>query len=113
MSYRTKPSLERPTLSQLHFAMTRSERLLFWIAILNFGAFIIMTLVLGGDAINGTAANGHYYLMSHGKYTEVGRGLFEYSIVHALSQIVTMPVAAVVLIRARLRWSNPPTSETT
>src|SRR5438046_139376 len=37
---------------------------------LNIAAFIVVAIILGGDAINGHAQDGHYFLRAHGKDTE-------------------------------------------
>lgn len=89
-------------------AMTSTERTLFFLAVINFVAFCAMTVVLGGDALNGTSVDGHYFLNSHGKYTEVSRGVFEYSYAHAVSLLVTHPLGLVAAIRARIRASHIP-----
>lgn len=88
--------------------MTRQERFLFALAFLNFVVFVGVTFALGGDAINGTSGDGHYYLGSHGKYTEVSQGVFRYSEAHTLSLFITHPVGIVVAIRARRRFRKRP-----
>jgi len=47
---------------------------LLLVAAVNFTAFFVAALALGGDAINGKAEGGRYYLSHHGKYTEVVSG---------------------------------------
>ncbi|HZW74452.1 MAG TPA: hypothetical protein VFF43_12940 [Caldimonas sp.] len=54
-------------------------------AILDFAAFAVTALVLGGDAINGKIEAGHFFLGSHGHYTEVSEHVFTYSKWHAYS----------------------------
>ncbi|MFW6016836.1 MAG: hypothetical protein ACOCRK_10395 [bacterium] len=44
---------------------------LFWV--FNFFTFSILTLYIGGDAINGFIQNGAYYVANHGRYTEVSK----------------------------------------
>jgi hypothetical protein len=63
--------------------------------ILNFFAFWFAAVYLGGDAISGRAANGHYFLSNHGHVHEVTRGVFTYSKWHTLSVFVTHPLAIV------------------
>jgi hypothetical protein len=46
-----------------------------------------------GDALNGYVRDGHYFLSSHGRVTEVSREAWEWSRVHALSVFVTHPLA--------------------
>jgi hypothetical protein len=46
-----------------------------------------------GDALNGYVRDGHYFLSSHGRATEVSREAWDWSRVHALSVFVTHPLA--------------------
>ena len=64
-------------------------------ALVNFFSFTILSLYLGGDALQGRQAAGHYFLAlhSHGPVTEVSRTIFEYSQWHVLSLFVTIPLA--------------------
>ena len=68
-----------------------------WIFVLggmfNFIVFVAVAVYLGGDALNGKAVDGHYYLASHGSFTEVGENVFTYSKWHALSVFITHPLA--------------------
>ena len=75
--------------------------LIILVGFVNFFSFVLISVMIGGDALNGHAAGGHYYLASHGKLTEVGQGLFAYSKWHALSLFVTHPLAIIAMaIRA-------------
>jgi hypothetical protein len=49
---------------------------LFAIYAVAFVIFIIISLIAGGDAVNGKIENGHYYLCSHGKYTETSKTFY-------------------------------------
>ena len=84
-------------------AMTRAERVLLNLVMLNFALFFGVALALGGDAVNGTVRDGHYYLMNHGKYTEVSRAVFRYSMVHTISVFVSFPLAWIASVRGYLR----------
>jgi len=106
MSYRDRVPLGRPAVSEIYAAMTHGERVLFWTAIVNFLVFVAIAVPLGGDAINGTSRDGHYYLMQHGIYTEVSRPVFIYSAIHTLSLLITHPVGIVVALRAWFRVRN-------
>jgi hypothetical protein len=78
------------------------------LALLNFLVFWVAAVYLGGDAVNGKADHGRFFLMSHGRYTEVSADLFTYSKWHAYSLWVTHPlafVAAYLLLRGK-RGSN-------
>jgi hypothetical protein len=75
---------------------------LFAIGILNFTSFFIISLVIGGDAVNGKTEGGKYYVSEHGHDTEVSRSVFDYSRFHAHSVWVTHPLAFVgVLLLCR------------
>lgn len=63
------------------------------IAIVNFLAFLSLYFLLGGDAIHGGAADGHYFVADHGHSTEVSYGTWLYSCVHAYSVLITIPLA--------------------
>lgn len=52
-------------------------------AALNFFSFMVVAVLIGGDALNGRVSAGHYYLGNHGSYTEVSRSVFIYSACHA------------------------------
>jgi hypothetical protein len=65
-----------------------------WIgAIANFVIFWSVAVWCGGDALNGKIVAGHYFVGSHGRYTEVTKAFFDYSRLHALSATITMPLA--------------------
>jgi hypothetical protein len=66
----------------------------------SFAAFWIVAVILGGDAASGRVEDGHYYLSSHGRLTEVSRGTFLYSRVHTYSIWITHPLAIVAAIAA-------------
>ena len=66
---------------------------IFIAAFVNFTAFWLAAVYLGGDAVNGRIADGHYYLMAHGRYTEVSAAVFNYSKWHAYSTWITHPLA--------------------
>jgi hypothetical protein len=76
-----------------HKQRIKSAEFVFVIGFVNFAAFFVIALLLGGDAINGQFENGHYYLANHGVLTEVSKGIYFYSYVHAASIFVTHPLA--------------------
>jgi len=67
-------------------------RVFAWLWGINFVAFAIISLLIGGDAWNGHVIHGHYFLGEKGKFTEVSRAVFEYSWWHVLSLIITLPI---------------------
>jgi hypothetical protein len=61
---------------------------LTWLYLL---AFMVGTVVLGGDAIDGYAAHGHYFLNDRGHFTEVSRAVFLYSKWHSITCMIIAP----------------------
>jgi hypothetical protein len=61
----------------------------FVLAVINFATFISINIYIGGDALNGHMIDGHYFLGSHGRYTEVSRAIWTYSYYHAVSMWIT------------------------
>ena len=72
------------------------------VAVVNFVAFAIGATYLGGDAVNGHAANGHYFLSNKGQVTEVSQTVFMYSKWHVFSVFITHPLAILLGILSRL-----------
>jgi hypothetical protein len=82
---------------------------MIFIGLLNLVVFLAIDLRLGGDALNGKASSGHYYLYGYQPktgqkgYTEVSEAIFRYSKWHGYSALVTwglMMVAGMVLKQA-------------
>jgi hypothetical protein len=63
------------------------------LGVLNFLAMAIGAFMLGGDAVNGKIAGGHFFLGEHGKFTGVSEAVYTYSLWHARSVFVTHPLA--------------------
>jgi hypothetical protein len=57
------------------------------LVLLNFLAFIIGLLYLGGDALNGYVRAGHYFLCAHGQCVETSRAIWRYSYWHTLAAL--------------------------
>lgn len=59
------------------------------LAAINFFVFVVAAIYLGGDALNGYAREGRYFLGQHvnGPFTEVSRAIYNYSFWHALGTI--------------------------
>jgi len=70
---------------------------IFALGLLNFFLFFVAAVYLGGDAVNGKIEGGHFYLMSHGRLTEVSEHVFAYSKWHAYSVWVTHPLALIAV----------------
>src|SRR6185295_19228317 len=54
------------------------------LSLLNFFVFMGIAQYLGGTALTGKIVAEHYYVGSHGQYTEVSYGVFVYSTIHGL-----------------------------
>ena len=70
-------------------------------AVLNFLAFFIVALYLGGSAGNGHILDGQYFLGDHGRYVGVSKAVYDYSQAHGYSLFLTHPlgVLAAVLLK--------------
>jgi len=69
------------------------SRIIVIIGVVNFLAFFVIGISIGGDALNGKIESGRFYLGDHGKYNEVTEGVYRYSRLHDLSLIITHPAA--------------------
>jgi hypothetical protein len=72
------------------------------IGIVNFAVFFIGSIYFGGDAVNGYSCKGHYFLGSHGRYTETTKAVYTYSRWHVYSLFITHPAAML----AGIIWSR-------
>lgn len=67
-----------------------------YLATANFICFFVVASYLGGDALGGKNANGHFYLSSHGKLTEVSEAVYRYSQLHGLSVFLFIGLFLIV-----------------
>ena len=79
--------------SARHPALSIAHRAFFVAALVNFFAFALLAAHLGGDASSGKVRAGQYFLGFKGGYTAVSKQVFEYSKVHELSVVLTLPIA--------------------
>ena len=86
--------------------MTRVERRLWWLCVLNFVAFVVSDMVLGGGAFNGKVDGQHYLRGSHGHFVEVSHGVFLFSLIHTISFFATCFIGAIVSMIARYRIND-------
>ena len=104
MTYRTALSLEgHLTAFEVHAALTRGERIWFWIAFVNFLGFVFLWFLIGGNALNGGMENGSYFVASGRSRSEVSAFVFGYSLAHTLSLFVTQPIGVILGLRGRGR----------
>jgi hypothetical protein len=66
------------------------------VAVLNFISFCVISLFIGGAAMNGKIENGRYYLSQNGRLTEVSQSVWTYSRYHGISMFVLIVAAPVV-----------------
>ena len=83
--------------------MRTATRIAAYLWVLNFSIYVAAAIALGGDAINGHATGGHYYLAMHGRSTEVSRAIFEYSRWHTYVLWTHFALVAVLTLIARAR----------
>lgn len=90
---------QRPLLTAYRLAL-----MLTMLFVLNLTAFFAHSLYLGGDATRGKYDHGHFYVKSHGKYTEVTEAQFDRNKLHAKSLIASFVGG---LLGALLMWLGP------
>ncbi|GAA0887151.1 hypothetical protein GCM10009121_00370 [Rhodanobacter soli] len=78
-----------------HPALAKAHTAFCFAVVINFLVFAAVAYHLRGDALSGTIDAGRYFLGYKGSYTEVSKQVFEYSEVHALSVVITLPLAIV------------------
>ena len=67
------------------------------VGFVNFFAFFVISTRLGGDALNGYERDGHYYVSSQGRATEVSEIQWRLSRLHAISIWITHPLAMAAM----------------
>jgi hypothetical protein len=84
----------------------------FFGGLANFAAFMVGAIYLGGDALNGKAVDGHYFLSTHAHLTEVSRTAFTYSEWHGRSVFITYPLGVLCgwLLSRDVKLSSVPKS---
>ena len=71
----------------------RIGQILFAGAMVNFLAFIVHCMAIGGSANHGKRVAGQYYVGDHGRYTEVTAWQWQAMRVHEVSVLVTFSLA--------------------
>jgi hypothetical protein len=78
------------------------------LAMINFFAFVIGSVYLGGDALNGHVHAGHYFVCAHGSCTEVSRTVWHYSYWHAYASfggiLLMLAETALFLNTGDIKW---------
>ena len=99
----SNPELSKLFLNSYRVIIHSACKIIFLLALLNFGLFIVNAMFLGGDALNGKVEGGRYFLSNHGVYTEVNYFVFTYSKLHAISLFITHPLA---ILAAFVHWAT-------
>lgn len=78
--------------------------LLLLLLTIPFFVFFISACFLGGDALNDAAKNyplyqqGHYYLVNHGRYTEVSQPVFIYMQIIEIIGLISFGIAFILSV---------------
>jgi hypothetical protein len=83
----------------------------FLVGIVNFFVFFLAALYLGGDGVSGEVIDGHYFLSSHGRLTEVSQAVFMYSEWQMRSVFITHPIGALCAWRLSCQRNQPAESQ--
>ncbi len=67
-----------------------------WFIAVNLVSFILISIYLGGDAVNGKIIADHYFLGNGHNYTEVDKSMYVYSQYHAVFILLTFLFAMLV-----------------
>jgi hypothetical protein len=76
------------------------------VALINFGSFQFVSLIAGGDGLNGIMREGHCFFANDGKLTEVSCVWWQWSRFHALSLYFTHFFAITACIVGWLHWKG-------
>ena len=96
--------MKRLGFSQLH-PITRA---LVLAALVDFLAYAVFTVALGGNAGDGYARAGHFFVSNHGVVREVGRAAWWLNLVQGYSLYALLPLAAVAFAVDSFRRREEP-----
>lgn len=82
----------------------RTSQWIMTLGILNFMLFVFISMIIGGDALNGRIENGHYYLGGGGRQTTVPYIVFLYSNIHAYTVIFSWPILMIAGCVSLATW---------
>jgi hypothetical protein len=83
-------------------------RAIYYFWLIDFLAFFIIALIIGGDAVSGYAKDGFYYLMHNAIYTRVSYPVFLYSTIHVYVAIITQIIMFVTALLWHIDKNSPP-----
>ncbi len=81
---------------------TKTPIILFFVVVFSF---VALTLYIGGDALNGKVADGHYYVRAGARYKEVSRSTYIAS--GLIVAVVGVLPASLAFYFRRLPFSKP------
>jgi hypothetical protein len=64
-----------------------------WIA--SLVVFVVVTIIIGGDAINGKTEGGHYYLYLQGHLNEVSSSIWHFDRTFTIFIMIVSPLSAL------------------
>jgi hypothetical protein len=76
---------------------------IFYVCWVNFLLFGVISVLIGGDALNGRVEDGHFYLGGGGENVEVHCFVFVYSKLHA---IVTIGLFPLTMLASLVYWAS-------
>jgi hypothetical protein len=86
--------------------MTRPEKFISSIALMNFLALITASIWLGGNALQGKVEDGRYWIGEDNKLREVSAGTYWFSLLHVGSVFLTHPMGMFAGWRGHRRAKN-------
>jgi hypothetical protein len=60
------------------------------ITVINVLLFVLISLIIGGTAVNGKVVENHYYVGDHGEYREVSPLVYKFGLIHSYSLIISI-----------------------
>jgi hypothetical protein len=108
------PWTETPSASSEVREVEANRRWLPWaavaaivvVAVIGF-SFFVESIALGGDALNGRVVDGHYFVASHGSYTEVTADQWNLSRLHGIAMFISFPIGMVSMAYLLFRYVFP------
>ncbi|MFK7945862.1 MAG: hypothetical protein AB8B85_23535 [Paracoccaceae bacterium] len=62
----------------------------------NFAVFFVLSMLIGGDAVNGQSDGGRYFVRSHDNVTEVGGSVWTLNLIHTYLTVLSFFALIVV-----------------
>ena len=78
--------------------MIQVLQLVTFVCVVNWFAWVFISIYLGGDAFHGKEEDGRYYLANGGDYTRVSKDVFRYSEIHGYTCFGSVPVILFAIV---------------